>query len=168
MIGSDIVIIFIFVLFFGYFVYRFLTRKERKLKKEIEKKRKHLYWLMEECSHEINVSDLMKAYRENEISAVPKYQGKIIYISDRITRITHVKIEDQFTFETYPIMLIFHRGARVQCRMYEDDDTSLRDLKRDDKIGVYGVINNFSIDVRDERGDVLLTKCIIPPTEVEE
>ena len=168
MIGSDIVIIFIFILFFGYFVYRFLTRKERKLKEEIEKKRKHLHYLMEECSHEVKISDLMKAYRENEISAVQKYQGKIIYISGRIARITLVEIDTQFTSATYPCMLIPHRNARVQCYMYEDDDTPLRDLKKDDKISVYSVIGKFSIDIGDNMGFVLLTECVIPPTEEAE
>lgn len=174
MFGIDIENYFIFVLIFGYFVYRFLTRKKRKLKKELkskrahlEKKSKHLHWLMEECSNEFKISDLMKAYRENEISGKEKYRGKVVYISGIITRITHVNIDTQYYSETHPTMLLLHRRTRVQCYMFEDDDTPLRDLKKDDEISVYGVIDQYSIDVGDKMGWVLLTECVIPPTEEE-
>ena len=86
--------IVIFVLIPGCFVYLFVTRKKRKLKSKIKRRRKHFHRMMEKCSNEVKVLDLMKAYRENEIAASQKYQDKIVFISGTITRITHVESQN--------------------------------------------------------------------------
>ena len=151
--------IVILVLIPGYPVYRFVKRKKRKLKRM----RKHLHRMMEKCSNELKVSDLMKAYRENEITADQKYRGKIVCISGRIIGIT--RIESEYTPDTPPVMFISHTSARVLCRMYEDDDEPLRDLRTNDEISVYGKVIEFSRDVRDKQGYVLLTSCVIPPDD---
>ena len=151
--------IVILVLIPGYFAYRFVTRKKRKLKR----RKKHLHQMMEKCSNELKVSDLMKAYRENEITADEKYGGKIVCISGRIIGIT--RIESEYTPYTPPVMFIYHTDAHVSCRMYEDDDEPLRDLRTNDEISVYGKVIEFSIDVGDKLGSVLLTSCVISPDD---
>lgn len=151
--------IVIFVLIPCYLVYRFGRRKKRKLKK----RRKHLRRMMEKCSNEIKVSELMKAYKENEITAYQKYLGKIVCISGSIIRIT--RIESEYTPDTPPVMFISQSYASVLCQMYKNDEEPLRYLKKGDKITVYGLVSEFSINVGDKQGSVLLTSCVIPPDD---
>ena len=131
----------------------------KKEERESKRRRKALTRMMEWCSYEVSVSQLVKEFDANEIAAKAKYRGNLTCVEGSIASVT----VDLFT----PIVSLYSIGSGdnyfVVCRMQNSEIKPLEHVKAHDRVNIYGVPMS-SIKFR----NVQMEMCLIATEAVED
>ena len=133
----------------------YYEREER----ESKRRRKALTRMMERCSHEVSVPQLVEEFAANEIAAMAKYRGSLVCVEGSIASVTvHILT---------PIVSLYSVGFGdnyfVVCRMQNSEMKPLENVQAHDRVNIYGVPMS-SIKFR----TVQMEMCLIATEIVED
>ena len=127
--------------------------------RESKRRRKALTRMMERCSYEVSVPQLVEEFDANEIAAKAKYRGSLACVEGSIASVT----VDLFT----PIVSLYSVGSGdnyfVVCRMQNSEMKPLENVQAHDRVNIYGVPMS-SIKFR----TVQMEMCLIATEIVED
>ena len=113
------------------FVSIYYKREER----ESKKRRKALARIMERCSYEVSVPQLVKEFDANVIAAMAKYRGSLVCVEGSIASVTvHILT---------PVVTLYSVESGdnyfVVCRMQNSEMKPLENVQAHDRVNIYGV-----------------------------
>jgi len=104
------------------------------------------------AAYTVTAADLYKSYTTNKTSAGAKYNGKVIALSGRLSK---VEVTDSLT----TCVFVFNKGMfgdeGVRCTMLPDNSDLAKKLQPDGEVSLKGYCTGFNDT------DVILEKCSI-------
>ena len=91
--------------------------------------------MMERCSYEVSVSQLVKEFDANVIAAMAKYRGSLVCVEGSIASVTvHILT---------PVVTLYSVESGdnyfVVCRMQNSEMKPLEHVQAHDRVNIYGV-----------------------------
>ena len=113
------------------FVSIYYKREER----ESKRRRKALTRMMERCSYEVSVPQIVKEFDANVIAAMAKYRGSLVCVEGSIASVTvHILT---------PVVTLYSVESGdnyfVVCRMQNSEMKPLEHVQAHDRVNIYGV-----------------------------